>query len=1051
MKLSVASPQRNNIIRDSVKRLSLSSIVLLLSAPAVSAQTITQPIIVNGSSTPTSLVNEVIDIDTSGNSAIQVKNGSLSITDSDFTLQSDKIAVELAAGSDVTIIGAAGRNASITSTNSSGYAVNMQYAAKLTLDGVNILATGDINSGIGATGVVVFGTYNQVNAELNLSNSIINTINVRAMSVRDSIINANNFSITTGRDPQTGMIAAKTHLYGVNAEEKNFIDLSDGYIETWTNYSTGINTFMDFSDTSVERLKVKNVQVVTHGNNATGIDNIATRSSITGGSVLTHGIGAHGIGASNGGSSSFQPSHVAVTGTKITTNGRQAYGLVATTSSDIQAKAVSIITSGESAAGVYSQGTGRINVSDGSTITTSGEGAHGVAVMLGSEINISGSAIKTTGENAAGLYMAGNNFTGRASPSPVTPIGPRINPSTDQTLDDEDYNRAGVSHSNVATLTDTVLDIADGSALLVLGGENNTITISGSTIKAGQGANALLFSSDVYKNEHETGFANVTATASKLSGDVLINSGSVDFDLSDKSVWSGAAKIGANDQILNSLSLDATSSWLITGDSTLNSLTNNGAVAFFQSNSNFKTLTVKSDYSSSGLFAVNTQLGDDSSATDRIIFEGAVTGNNQLAVRNAGGLGAQTVEGIKVIEIHGASDGIFTLAGRYRNHGENAVVAGAYTYKLYQGSLSDPADGDWYLRSSADDDGYQAGVPVYEVYPQFLLGLNALPTLQQRVGNRYWNHAGNQLISQGADAVTPYAPAEEAGSFTQNNGVWGRMEGSYTKMQPNSSTSGAEYDYSAYKLQAGLDGLLHENEQGKLIGGMTVHYAHGLASVWSPNDSDLGRGRIRTDGYGFGGTLTWYSDNGFYIDNQAQVTWYRSDLSYQGGQETLTDGKNNGFGYSLSSEIGKRFALDEHWSLTPQAQLHYSGVDFDGFTDVFDAAVSKERAASLQARLGLSADYQNSWRNEQGGLNRSTIYGIANLYNEFLNGTQVDVASVRFTNKSDRLWAGIGLGGTYNWNDDKYSLYGEGSVNTSLSHFGDSYTYKGTIGFRVKW
>ncbi|MDR0251893.1 MAG: autotransporter outer membrane beta-barrel domain-containing protein, partial [Brucellaceae bacterium] len=67
------------------------------------------------------------------------------------------------------------------------------------------------------------------------------------------------------------------------------------------------------------------------------------------------------------------------------------------------------------------------------------------------------------------------------------------------------------------------------------------------------------------------------------------------------------------------------------------------------------------------------------------------------------------------------------------------------------------------------------------------------------------------------------------------------------------------------------------------------------------------------------------------------------------------------------------------------------------------------------------------------------------------NGTQVDVASVRFTNKSDRLWAGIGLGGTYNWNDDKYSLYGEGSVNTSLSHFGDSYTYKGTLGFRVKW
>lgn len=99
----------------------------------------------------------------------------------------------------------------------------------------------------------------------------------------------------------------------------------------------------------------------------------------------------------------------------------------------------------------------------------------------------------------------------------------------------------------------------------------------------------------------------------------------------------------------------------------------------------------------------------------------------------------------------------------------------------------------------------------------------------------------------------------------------------------------------------------------------------------------------------------------------------------------------------------------------------------------------------------MSADYQNSWHNEQGSLNRSSVYGIANLYNEFLNGTRVDVASVQFTNKNERLWAGIGLGGSYNWNDDKYSVYGEGSINASLKNLGDSYTYKGTLGFRVKW
>ncbi|MDH7793216.1 hypothetical protein QBD00_004140, partial [Ochrobactrum sp. AN78] len=30
-------------------------------------------------------------------------------------------------------------------------------------------------------------------------------------------------------------------------------------------------------------------------------------------------------------------------------------------------------------------------------------------------------------------------------------------------------------------------------------------------------------------------------------------------------------------------------------------------------------------------------------------------------------------------------------------------------------------------------------------------------------------------------------------------------------------------------------------------------------------------------------------------------------------------------------------------------------------------------------------------------------------------------------------------------------LYGEGSVNTSLNHFADSYSLKGNLGFKVNW
>ncbi|RAK26812.1 outer membrane autotransporter protein [Falsochrobactrum ovis] len=453
--------------------------------------------------------------------------------------------------------------------------------------------------------------------------------------------------------------------------------------------------------------------------------------------------------------------------------------------------------------------------------------------------------------------------------------------------------------------------------------------------------------------------------------------------------------------------------------------------------------------------------GGEGSIADMLIADrvelGSAATTIEVAIRDQASEALTVANGIQLVQVRDkdySAEDAFILGGEnsYEHNGAQAIGDGAYAYKLYHNGLgTDAADGNWYLRSQLQDDDptdplYTGGVPVYEAYPQLLLGLNGLPTLQQRVGNRYWNNAGNKVLIQGADAIVPFAPAEEAGVLIEENAIWGRIEGSHTKITSKTSTSATDYDYNTFKLQAGIDGLLHENDDGKLIGGVTVHYAHGKADIYSVH----GNGDIKTDGYGFGGTLTWYGENGFYVDNQAQVTWYDSDLYSSTVQSSLVNG-NSGFGYALSIETGKRITMDDHWSLTPQAQLVYSNVRFDSFTDQFNGHVSREKAASLQGRLGISADYQNSWLNDQGMMNRSYAYGIANLYNEFLDGTKVDVSGVTLANERERLWAGIGIGGSYNWDDDKYSIYGEGSINTSIKNFGDSYSYKGTLGIRVKW
>ncbi|MEJ5027432.1 autotransporter outer membrane beta-barrel domain-containing protein [Brucella anthropi] len=625
---------------------------------------------------------------------------------------------------------------------------------------------------------------------------------------------------------------------------------------------------------------------------------------------------------------------------------------------------------------------------------------------------------------------------------------------------------ASPNSANTISLDNSILQSEQAATIEVIRNTSDIVATNGSRI-IGSGGRLLVAKS---------GVANLTADGNvKLYGDLSVDHtyddifpdlpSQINLDLRNSSDWTGAALEAA------SLSVDATSRWLLTNSSSVGSLTNDGTIAF-GTNGSFKTLTASTLNVDGGTFAINTALGADASSSDLLVVTGDASGTGSLKVVNAGGPGAlTTADGIKVIEVGGASDAQFTLIGDYSHDGQQAVVGGAYAYKLYHNGVTDPVDGNWYLRSELKDKPvdpgdptdpmdpdepidvplYQAGASVYDTYPQILLGLNGVTTLQQRVGNRSWAGNGNRIIAQGADAIgSPYAAPEEAGTFTEGNGVWGRIEGAHNRIDPRSSTTSVAYDYNTYKLHAGLDGMLLENEAGRLIGGFSVHYARGSANTWSVYDADNGGGKIRTDGYGLGSSLTWYGDNGLYLDAQVQATWYDSDLDFNGGNSSLVDG-NHGFGYALSLESGKRLALNETWSLTPQAQLTWSSVNFDRFTDTFGSSVSLDRADSLQGRLGLALNHQNAWYNASRNINRTNLYGIGNLYYEFLEGTKVSVDGTSLANQNQRLWGGIGLGGSYNWNNDKYSVYGEGSINASLANFADSYSYKATTGFKVRW
>lgn len=798
--------------------------------------------------------------------------------------------------------------------------------------------------------------------------------------------------------------------------------------------------------------------------------------------------GTYGVFADNAGTGSTT---VTLSGDVIASGDYGVYSRNASSATDLTVRQTAGSVAGRTGILASNRGTGTSLVSVGGAVRGgAGAGIQTIAAN-GSTVDIAASATVTA---TSGIAIRDGGVAGNPIASDTIGGDVVVNSAGTVTgdavlgLGDDTFNLAGGTYTG-NIVGDDRDDPRSNDGVTNHEG-NDTFTWTGGTLAGGfygqDGSDTAMVSASAYDGSQvldggdDTSVADgmidtltlkgVTATT---NGGKIINWEVVNLDGASLSIDDGVWHVGEPDEATtgvfldNGSRLDGMASLNFDGNITIDSTSTfvgtgggTGVYSFSGDVANAGTITTVDDAvgdvviiggnynGNGGQMLFDVALGDDNSKTDMVIVNGDTSGTTNVGVNNVGGTGAQTSEGIRIIEVNGASNGYFSLIGDYTIGDRQAVVAGAYAYQLYQGGASTPNDGNWYLRSQLTNPTspttptsplYQAGVSTYEAYPQALLGLNGVQTLQQRVGNRFW--AGN-----GTSVGTPYAAPEDASVAIEGNGVWGRIEGAHNHIEPRFSAAVAEYDQNVFKLQAGIDGLLAETESGKLIGGFTVHYAHGKTDT----SSVYGDGEISTDGYGLGGTLTWYGENGFYLDGLGQMTWYTSDLNSLLARTNLTD-NNDGFGYTLSLESGTRIAIDPGWSVTPQAQLVYSNVDFDAFTDTFGARVSLDRGESLQGRLGMTLDHESAWQNDEGLLNRSHVYGIGNLYYEFLDGTRVDVQGVSFASRNDRVWAGLGVGGTYSWDDDKYSIYGEGLVQTSLNDFGDSYSVKGRVGLRVKW
>lgn len=474
---------------------------------------------------------------------------------------------------------------------------------------------------------------------------------------------------------------------------------------------------------------------------------------------------------------------------------------------------------------------------------------------------------------------------------------------------------------------------------------------------------------------------------------------------------------------------------------------NNAGMVIVGSDTAGHSLSIAGNYvGNGGTVTLNTILGDDTSVSDRLNIAGNSSGTSNLRVLNRGGLGAATVNGIEVVHVEGASDGNFALLGDYRTKdGKSAIWAGAYAYTLQRGAGTGASDANWYLISRygdqdptnpVDPDGptgprYSAAVPVYQGYVNNMQTLNKLPSLRERVGERYWSDKNGD--------------GQNTGAAVDSHGIWARIEGAHNRLRPTTPTN-MHQDVNTFLMQAGLDGQFYEDERGKLVGSVLGQYGTARGKI----GSFFGDGTIDTTVWSLGATMTWYGANGFYVDTQGQFNWFNNSLFSDEMNANLASGTKP-TGLALGVETGQRFNVTQQWAVTPQAQLTWSSLHSANFTDVMNDQIGITNGDSLVGRLGIAVNYDREWNDDAGLRKKTSLYAIANLYQELLGDDRISMSGVDISSSAEKTWLGLGLGGTYALADDKYSLYGNATINAAADRPEDNYQLKFGTGFNMKW
>jgi len=507
------------------------------------------------------------------------------------------------------------------------------------------------------------------------------------------------------------------------------------------------------------------------------------------------------------------------------------------------------------------------------------------------------------------------------------------------------------------SIDNSTLESARGAAIQVIPLDENRYDISvanGAQLRGGDG-NLLLVRDDAFVTGAQTD-VTFTVDDSRLAGNITFDPGTVNGTLDV--VLRNKAQIDGRFFNVTSASIDDDSTWLLTGDSNVGRLAlgSTGTIGLGDGTT-FNTLTVDTFTGDGGTLAFNTQLGDDASASDKLVITGDANGQANVRVTNAGGTGAKTDRGIELIDIGGASNAQFDLVGR--------AVGGQYEYFLVK-----DANGNWYLRSdlAAGPDPCLVDPSLPECKPVDPIDPVDPPSPVLRP------EAGAYLANQFAmDQLLRHQWRDRQGGDASADGVrgWARVDGTRSKLSAVEDQLDLRVDRS--RLQLGADVGVFDNGRGRV--GVMGTLAQSSATSRSQLTGYSARGKVEGGALGVYGN--WNTD-ALYVDASVQRGQFRNRVQGEGLAEERYDSDI----WQSSLEAGYHFDIGQIGNtalrLQPELQLVYTDATTDVHTEANGTVVRSLGDSGLGGRVGLRLQ----------GDGRSTVgasvspYVVANWYRD---------------------------------------------------------------------